>query len=418
MNKVAIIGAGASGLVAAVSAARKGASVILYEQRNAVGKKLLVTGNGKCNYMNTDQDGRHFHSRNPELAGQVLSGLPQKELLAFFEELGILPHSRNGYLYPMSGQAQGVQMALAEAAKALGVQMVCNGEIRRISAGAQGGFTVEGPAGANQRCTVDRVILATGTRAGSRMKENGGDALVKAFGHRLIPYTPALCGLRGDGVICRYWHGVRTQARLTLIVDGQEAAEDTGELMLTDYGISGIPAFQVSYLVPIALSEKKIVQAEVDWLPELSEEELYAFLETTGAHFPDRKLAALLYGIVPVKLADSLVLEAVKQDAAFKGCKGHALTWKGLSAEQKAALVRVLKQFALRITGVNDYEQAQVCAGGVPLTEIDTATCASKKQPGLYLTGELLDVNGDCGGYNLQWAFTTGILAGRAAAEE
>jgi hypothetical protein len=415
MNKVAIIGAGASGLAAAISAARGGASVILYEQQERAGKKLLATGNGKCNYMNLDQDLRHFHSRNPELVQQVLAGCSDQELLDFFKGLGILPHARNGYLYPMSGQAQSVQNALLDAAKVLGVTLLCNVHIRQIIS-EKSGFSIMLEDRTQEY--ADRVILATGTSAGRKCGALAGDELVRSFGHRVMPYTSALCALHSSGVICRYWHGVRTQGTITLMVDGKAAAADTGELMLTDYGISGIPAFQVSYLVPPALKKGQKVTVYIDWLPELSETELEAFLENQAGSFPKRKLASMLYGILPVKLADSLVTEAVKRDPAFQGCVGHELLWNNLSAQQRQGLMKILKEFSMPITGVNDYAQAQVCAGGVPLTEIDTAACASKKQTGLYLTGELLDMNGDCGGYNLQWAFTTGILAGRAAAKE
>lgn len=415
MKKVAIIGAGASGLAAAISAAAGGASVYLYEQRDTAGKKLLATGNGKCNYLNEDQSLRHFHSQSPALVKEVLAGVSFEELLAFFRQMGILPHSRNGYLYPMSGQAQSVHMALTETAKAMGVSFFCSSKVQALKRG-QGCFLIEAENGRSMQ--ADRVILATGTRAGIRGKESSGYMLAKPFGHHLISYAPALCALRSDAVICRYWHGVRTQATLSLTIDGGQAVCERGELMLTDYGISGIPAFQASYLVTPALAEKRVVSAIIDWLPELEEAALMAFLETLGKSFADRKLSALLYGMIPAKLADSLIVEVTKREEAFKGCTGRLLTWSALNRTQRSCIIHILKHFELRISGVNDFEYAQVCSGGIPLTEIETDTCRSKKASGLFLTGELLDVNGDCGGYNLQWAWTTGILAGRAAAKE
>lgn len=415
MKKVAVIGAGASGLAAAVSAAGGGASVDLFEQRDTAGKKLLATGNGKCNYLNTDQALCHFHSQNPVLAQEVLAHVSYEELRSFFEQLGILPCSRNGWLYPMSEQAQSVHMALTGAARSMGVSFICNTNVREIRQEA-GQFLIGTEQGTHMR--ADRVILATGTRAGTREQTASACALAGQFGHHLIPYTPALCALRSDALICRYWHGVRTQAALTLLIDGQTAASEKGELMLTDYGISGIPAFQVSYLVAPALAKKHRVLARIDWLPELHETALADFLDALGARFPDRKLSALLYGLLPVKLADSLVVEAVKREQAFAGCAAHLLNWNSLKTAQRDCILRICKHFEIRINNVNDFEHAQVCAGGVPLTEIDTKTCQSKKTPGLFLAGELLDVNGDCGGYNLQWAWTTGILAGRAAARE
>lgn len=415
MKKVAIIGAGASGLAAAVSAAREGASVCLYEQQNMPGKKLLATGNGKCNYLNEDQSMCHFHSQNPDLAEKILAGVSYEELLVFFQQMGIMPHSRNGYLYPMSGQAQSIHMALIDTAKSMGCTLICSSKVRHIER-SKGNFLIETENESNMR--ADAIILAAGTRAGTREKEHPAYALAKSFGHHFLPYAPALCALRSDAVICRYWHGVRTKAALTLLIDGERAAGENGELMLTDYGISGIPAFQVSYLVTPALLKKSIVSVVIDWLPELEEASLMAFLDNLGAHFTDRKLSALLYGILPVKIADSLIVEATKRETVFKGCAGHLLAWCALNDVQKNCIIRILKHFELHITGVNDFEHAQVCSGGIPLTEIETGTCMSKKKDGLFLTGELLDVNGDCGGYNLQWAWTTGILAGRAAAKK
>lgn len=415
MKKVAIIGAGASGLAAAVSAAGEGASVCVYEQQNMPGKKLLATGNGKCNYLNKDQSMCHFHSKSPELAAKILAGVSYEELLAFFQRMGIMPHSRNGCLYPMSGQAQSVHMALVDTAKSRGCTLICGSRVRHIGYG-KGRFLIETENENNME--ADAVILATGTRAGTREKEHPAYVLAKDLGHHFLPYAPALCALRSDALICRYWHGVRTQAALTIFVDGKQAAQEDGELLLTDYGVSGIPAFQVSYLVAPALLEKKSVSICIDWLPELEEVSVTAFLDTLGKTFPERKLSALLYGIIPVKLADSLIVEAVKRSKAFKGCPVHLLSWNTLNDIQKNCITSILKRFELHVTGVNDFEHAQVCSGGIPLAEIETDTCMSKKNNGLFLTGGLLDVNGDCGGYNLQWAWTTGILAGRAAAKE
>ena len=254
MKKIAIVGAGASGLAAAITAARCGAEVCLFEQRETAAKKLLVTGNGKCNFLNEDQWAGHFHSQNPALAEKILEELPYKELLDFFEGMGILPYSRKGYLYPMSGQAQSIHMALIETAKSLGVLFCCSTRVEKIER-CRGHFIIHTDGKNSARANA--LILSTGTRAGTKIKENPGAALVQSFGHHIIPFTPALCALRSDGLICRYWHGVRTQAELTLLVDGKAAASEKGELMLTDYGISGIPAFQVSHLVAPALREKR-----------------------------------------------------------------------------------------------------------------------------------------------------------------
>ncbi len=429
---IAIIGAGASGLAAAVAAAPN-ASVCVYEKKNMAGKKLLATGNGKCNLLNEEQDMGHFHSRNPEKAREVLSRVGTSEIKDFFAEIGILTTSRNGYLYPMSEQAKSVQTALVEAAKARGVKFVLDTEIcsiRQIIASQKSrdheekdgsrhensltgnnGFELISTNG--RKFYADRVILATGTRAGMRDNDNSGVELLKSVGHDVYPFSPALCALHVDSKMCKYWQGVRTKAEISLMVCGKEVAKDKGELMLTDYGISGIPAFQMSgYLTPETIKGAELI---INWLPGLSEEEISSFLDKLGTSFKDKKLTESLYGILPAKLADTLINEACHSFNELNGLKSHLITWHELSLKQQSCILSVLKSLHLKISGLNGFENAQVCAGGVSLTEIDTGSCKSKLCENLFITGELLDVNGDCGGYNLQWAWTTGMLAGRTA---
>ena len=415
---IAIIGAGASGLAAAVAAAPN-ASVCVYEKQNMAGKKLLVTGNGKCNLLNEEQDMGHFHSRNPEEAQEVLSRVRTSEIKDFFAEIGILTTSRNGYLYPMSEQAKSVQTALVEAAKARGVEFVLNTEIcsiRQIVASQNsptGNNSFELISTDGRKFYADRVILATGTRAGMRDNVNPGVELLKSVGHSIYPFSPALCALHVDSKMCKYWQGVRTKAGISLMVSGREVAKDKGELMLTDYGISGIPAFQMSgYLRHETIKGAELV---IDWLPGLNEEDIAGFLDKLANSFKDKKLTESLYGILPAKLADTLINEACHSFDELRGLKSHLITWHELSLKQRSCILSVLKSLHLKISGLNGFENAQVCAGGVPLTEIDIGSRESKLCENLYITGELLDVNGDCGGYNLQWAWTTGMLAGRAA---
>ncbi len=413
---IAIIGAGASGLAAAVAAAPN-ASLCVYEQKNIAGKKLLATGNGKCNLLNEDQDLCHFHSRNPDLANNVLSHISLEEIKSFFAELGILTISKNGYLYPMSEQAKSVQTSLVEAAKSKGVKFEYDTEIISINRvkSERGTDAFKLTSSDGKIFYADCVILSTGTRAGTRTNINPGIELAKSMGHSTYSISPALCALRVDSKMCKYWQGVRTKAKIELLVEEKIKAVELGELMLTDYGVSGIPAFQLSgYLTPEII--RNGAELVIDWLPLLSTTKLAEFLDMLGDSFKGKKLSEALYGILPAKLSDTLVNEACHTFPELKGFKSHLLTWNELTPTQKNCIISTLKNFKLRISGLNDFENAQVCAGGIPLTEINTDSCMSKICDNLFITGEILDVNGDCGGYNLQWAWTTGILAGQAAA--
>ncbi len=415
MKKIAIIGAGASGLTAAIAAAGSGAQVCLFEKNDIAGKKLLATGNGKCNFLNVDQDIKHFHSQTLGIMQQILEQVSYDEILSFFEGIGILPYSRGGYLYPMSGQARSIHTALIETAKSLGVSFFCNREVISVKHHERH-FEIICADG--NKHVSDALILTVGTRAGTKLKTNPASDFAKSFGHTLITYAPALSALKSDAPICRYWHGVRIRAELKLFIDGSEAAGDSGELMLTDYGISGIPAFQVSYLVPGAIAKKKEVFALVDWLFELEKDRLMSFIDELSYRFPKHGPEDLLKGLLPLKLSKSLVIEAVKRGGELFNVPAHELIWSKMNSKQRETIINCIKNFKIPITGVNDFSKAQVSSGGVPLEEIVPSSCESRLVRELYLAGELLDVNGDCGGYNLQWAWITGLLAGRAAARE
>ena len=258
MNTIAIIGGGASGMMAAIFAVRKGAKVLLLEQNDRLGKKILVTGNGRCNYTNTYQDASCYRSEQPDFITRVLDQFPAEKVITFFRELGIYPKDRNGYLYPFSDQASAVRDVLEQ-------------EVYRLGVDVRTGISCTGIQKTNERfslqtsqgsLTVDQVILCNGSKAAPSTGSDGsGYALAKQLGHQIIPVLPALCALHCTGKHFRAIAGVRAQGKVSLFVNSELTAADTGELQLTAYGISGIPVFQISRYASKALYEQKEVIA-------------------------------------------------------------------------------------------------------------------------------------------------------------
>lgn len=402
---VIIVGGGASGLMAAISAAREGAQVTIVEQRERLGKKILSTGNGRCNLTNEYMDVSCFRGDDTTIVSKILDNFGYQETISFFEVLGVILKDRQGYVYPISDQAGTILEVLCMEIEHLGVNIILEQSVKNISKTSRG-FTVRTT---DTTLLGDAVILATGGRAASVLGSDGsGYALAKTFGHKLSPVVPALVQLKGKGNFYKQISGVRTQAKVSLYVDRGYVCEDTGELQLTNYGISGIPVFQISRYAAKALNEKKAVMAEVDFLPSMSDDAFEDFLHKRIELHGHRTAEDFLIGIFHKKLI-GLLLTASRINTNQ--------VMDAVTNEQINKLVSVSKHFRLEIEGTNDFEQAQVCAGGVRTSEVNPRTLESVYVDNLYLTGELLDIDGICGGYNLQWAWSTGYVAGRHAAK-
>lgn len=405
-KRVIVIGGGASGMTAAIFAARQGAAVTLLEHMDRVGKKILSTGNGKCNLTNRRMDASCYRSSAPGFSMEVLGRFGEPETEVFFEELGIVLKDRNGYLYPASGQASSVLDALREELSRLGVTIVTECGEAEVAAPGSG-------KGGNQEWTVlckkgrfcsDALILAAGSKAAPSTGSDGsGYDLAKRLGHRIIRPLPALVQLRCREKFFKQISGVRADACVSIWADGERLAYDQGELQLTDYGISGIPVFQVSRFASVALSRGAQVKAEIDFYPELDRKELGRFLRERRQLLGDRNADSFLTGWFNKKLALLFLrLAGISPDRNVSS----------LTETQLSELGRRIKQFETEIAETNPFANAQICCGGVDVREVNPHTMESKKRKGLYLAGELLDVDGICGGYNLQWAWSTGALAG------
>lgn len=406
MRKVIVVGGGASGLMASIAAAGQGAEVILIEKNRQAGKKLLATGNGRCNFTNKNQELTCYRSGHPHLVRAVLEAFSMEETVAFFEELGILVKDRDGYLYPNSGQAASIAGVLRLEVQRLPVKEAYNTEVLsvrrqngRFYAECEG-WTYEG----------DALVLACGSKAAPDTGSTGdGYRFAESLGHTLVRPLPALTGLRASEKDCGTLAGVRTEAKVTLLADGKVCAREEGEVQFTSYGLSGIPVFQVSRFASRALDEGGKCEVRLDVCPAFTGQELLQILgrRERKQHTDMRKNTDILLGMFPEKLSQVLLGRA-----GISG-KKKGREW---TREELERLTGQMKELTFHITGSRGYEHAQVCTGGVPLNELKGISMESAAVPGLYLAGELLDVDGACGGYNLQWAWSSGYLAGVHAA--
>lgn len=426
--KIAVIGAGASGMMAAIQAAGKGAEVTCFERKEKIGKKIYATGNGHCNFSNqkmldpTFQIKDGFYTKEPSKVEQALQRIGVRKICTFFEQEGMLIRSREGYLYPYSGQAGTVVELLTRKLKQVNATIFCDVQVLTVKKRPDGRFQLVFQPGENcdkknlrNHTLFDRVILAGGGKAAPALGSDGsGFILAAGLGHHVTGCRPSLCGVKCEGIFFSEWAGIRTAATVRVLSMGRTEilAENTGEVQLTDYGISGIPTFQVSHVIGEYLNslhntgagKENGVPLELDFLPDFTEEYLQQQLQTRLRNTVTESLtlADLFMGMVNRKLLACIL-------------KQKGLQWEQrISFPDATALLQTLKHFPVNATGLNDFTQAQVTAGGVPLEEIDP-NFQSLKVPGFFLCGELLDVDGICGGYNLQWAWTSGWIAGESA---
>ena len=412
MRNVIVIGGGASGLTAAIFAAQKGNQVTVLEHKDRVGKKILMTGNGRCNLTNmSDFHGKYYSSDEKSLQKiyDTLVSFGADDTRAFFERMGLYTkEKKDGGVYPVSEQASVVLDVLRGECERLGVRTITGCEVCSITPKKSGG-TIDGmylaETGERKRkaFSYDRLILATGGNAAPASGSDGsGYRLASSLGHKIIKPLPALVQLRCEGSFLKSVSGVRAQAGITLYIDDKTAAFDEGELQLTDYGISGIPVFQFSRIAARALDRKRKCEAGINFLTYVQDKELFVKKNADAKKYGYKTVEQLLSGMVHKKLAAMVC----KKNKTGMGVK---VSEAGEKAVRKCILE--LFDFRVKIIGTNPFENAQVCSGGVPLDEVNECF-ASKLCKDVYLVGELLDCDGICGGYNLQWAWATGAIAG------
>lgn len=403
MNRIAIIGGGASGLMAAVTAARNGAKVCVIEHKEQTGKKILSTGNGRCNFTNLHQEPICYHSENELFPWRVIDKFNVHQTISFFLELGVYSKNRNGYLYPQSDQASAVADVLRMEAERLGISFRTETNCLEIIP-KKTGFKVVTDKG---DLTADKVILATGSKAAPVLGSDGsGYGLAKTLGHHLIPVLPSLVQLRCKETFYKKISGVRVNGRVSLYVNEECMSSDEGELQLTAYGISGIPVFQISRYAAIGLFEKKRVTAILNFMPDFSEEQFYNFIKKRMQSRPQKTAEEFLIGLFQKKLSAFFLTQAGIRPIE------QVADW---NEKIILRLVKAIQCCHTDIQETNSFEQAQVCRGGIDTKEVSNAL-ESMYIPGVYFAGEILDVDGLCGGYNLQWAWSSGYVAGKEAA--
>lgn len=399
-KKVCIIGGGAAGMIAAIIATRQGKKVRIIDHKDKLGKKILATGNGKCNFTNMYVDNTCFRGEDIDYIMDIYSQFDNEKAIEFFKELGIYPKIKNGYVYPNSGQASSVLEVLTTELNYLGVKIEYETVVEKIEK-TDNQFTIITNKG---NYTATSLIIATGSKASPKTGSDGsGYKLAKDLGHSINPILPALVQLKSDAKFLKEVAGVRCDGVVKLMHERECIASDKGELMLTDYGISGIPVFQVSRYASVLLNQGKKVTARLDFLPNMEFKECKEYLKERAKLYPDKTVLDNLVGLLNKKLLIALFkLAKISPDT-----KSYELNDK-----QILKLTDTFKSLSINITATNSFDNAQIACGGVKLSELKKHTLESEKQKGLFFAGEILDVDGICGGYNLQWAWSSGYVCG------
>ena len=413
--EVIVIGCGASGMMAAVAAARNGANVRIIEKNDRAGKKLLATGNGRCNFTNMTVQASDFNNSDKGFTDAAFGCFGVEKTIDFFEQLGIFPRiEAEGRVYPYSEQAASVLGAFLTELKRLRVEIVFSSPVSGVKKIGDA-FVVLIDGGRQYK--ADKVIVACGGKAGSQYGCTGdGYAVAVSFSHRLAPPRPALVQIECEAPFFRQLKGVRAKGRVSLVdsLHGSftDSLDEAGEIQFTETGLSGICIFNLSrYIAKIAQSgqqgEKEKAVVRLDLIPEMTKEQLTEKLKERLLHSGHKTLEEFLNGIVNHKLIEVIL----KESRAWEGYKSSA----ALDAAAIDRIVRTLKGWDIKVTGTKGWKDAQVTAGGVLTEDVDTTAMESKLVKGLYFAGEILDVDGRCGGYNLQWAWSSGYVAGEAA---
>ena len=399
---VLIIGGGAAGMMAAITAARKQKSVCILEKLDKLGKKLLATGNGKCNFTNEVMHPDCFGAEKSFME-YVLEQFSVADCLEFFHSIGIYPKNKNGYYYPNSEQAVSVVTALYQELQRLGVSIVYETVITNIVPKNQN-VLIETNKSA---FCGNHVVIATGLKASPKLGSDGSlFDIVKSLGHRFVPVLPALCGFYCKGIPFKKVSGVRAQGTVAAIVDGMEVAKDTGEIQFTDYGVSGIPVFQISRYLSKGLHQKSKVEIQMNLLPDFDKISLMNELHYRKSMLRNQTIEFFLNGLLNQKLSN-MIMEKVHLNAN--------IFVDSLTEEEITNIAYCIQNLKIKVINYRDYEFAQVCTGGIPLSDINPKTLESKFAKHIYFAGEILDVDGICGGYNLHFAWASGSIAANAA---
>mgnify|MGYP004584078163 FL=1 len=396
MCDIVIIGGGVSGIVSAIKSFNGRNRITILERNDKCLKKLLLTGNGRCNYFNDDTSISNYHSMREDLLDKVINSNNMSRVLDFYNELGIIPKIKNGYYYPFSNQASTVRDALMFEVMKLGISIKYNYLVEKIER-SNNKFII------NDSIVCDKVIIATGSCSYPKTGSDGmGYDFLRKFGHNIIKPLPALVQLNSDFKYCRELSGIRSDVILSLYEDDEFISSSVGEVQLTDYGISGICTFNLSHFVTRGLDVGKKEVIKVNFLPFIKDNYMEWFNTYSNKH-NDKNIYMLLCNILNYKLV-KVILKVCSID--------NETYYNELDYNSRSLLIDNLTNFRFNIVSTKDFNFSQVCNGGVSLDEVNLSTFESLIVDGLYITGEVLDINGNCGGYNLICAVISGILVG------
>lgn len=405
-DRIVIVGGGAAGLTAAIAAATRGAVVTVLERLPRVGKKILATGNGRCNLTNVNLAMANYHGEDSAFATYALERFDVDRTLGFFADLGIEPRiETGGKVYPASGQASSVLDVLRYELDRLGVEIRCEAGVKEIRR-AESGFTLQ--LKDQSQLKAGRVIIATGGQAYPGLGSDGsGFTLAKNLGHTIVEPFPALVQLRLAAGFLKQVKGLKFEGVVRLLTGakagGKVVGTARGEILFADYGISGPPILELS-----RMTGERLKAGEEVWLRltvlDLPEVELDRLLVDRFKSRPCKTLEFSLVGLINKRLIPVLCREAGIDDTVRPVAK--------VTPPERLRLVKLLRDWRLQVTGTTSWASAQVTAGGVRVAEVNPRTMESKLVPGLYFAGEVLDIDGDCGGFNLQWAWSSGWVAG------
>lgn len=406
-NSILIIGGGASGIVAAIEASRSGADVTILEKGPRIGRKILATGNGRCNLTNVNIDLSCYHGKHPEFVYGPISRFGYDSTINFFEELGISHRIEDGgKVFPTSGQASSVLDVLRYELECACVKVVCDADVTEITKKGRFNAVLED----GRVFKGDKIIIAAGGKASPDLGSNGsGYTLARKLGHSVVEPFPALVQLKLSSKFLKQIQGVKFDGEAEIIINDKVLRREVGEILFTDYGISGPPILQLSRAASEHLQRGDKVWLKVMLIDYLSREELEELLIRRFNAGAKKTLEFNFVGLLNKRLIPVLLKESGISD--IKKPAGS------VTSSERKMIVDILQDWRFPVTGTNPWHSAQVTAGGVDVNEIHSKTMESKLIPGLYFAGEIVDIDGDCGGYNLQWAWSSGFVAGESAAK-
>ncbi len=405
MLKIAIVGAGAAGLMAAITAKRlnKNLQIDIFDNNNGIGKKILASGNGRCNISNTNLEFTNYIGENNSFVKYALNQFDFHSFEKFCKSIGLLLDIKDdGKVYPLSNEAKSVVNLLEEAINSLGINTIFETKIEEIKK-ANEKFVLK----SNQKeyKEYDKVLISSGLGAAPQLRATeDGVNIASSFGHSSNLTYPSLVGLHTDFEYNHKIQGVKKQSSVSLFIDGQKECEIKGDLLFTKYGVSGFAILDISQYAVYPLSLYQDVQISINLFPEKNRNEVLGMVESLFKTLPNQDAVSLLTGIVSNKLAP-ILLDICNIDKQTKA--------KDINAKQIRALVNILTNWRMKITDTQGFKHAEASGGGIRVDEVDERSFESKKCKGLYFAGEVLDIVGNRGGYNLHFAWASGFLAGK-----